>query len=155
MFSFGGGRSLNFFRDNLLGIILTGILTSVLGTFAYRWIVPDKLSPPPTVIQQPGPREIVKLPPSVSAAPNPKTIELEFWKSVSITNDVEQYREYVRRYPHGEFVGLALAKIAELTAHNPSTPTDTGANPPQDDRQVQPPVRQKKCVTFNDHLICD
>jgi hypothetical protein len=145
-----GGRGLSFFRENLLGIVFIGIVTSVLGTFAYRWLVPDTLGPPPTVIQQPV-HEIIKVPPAVSAAPNPKTIELEFWHFVSKTDSIEQYRKYVRRYPNGDFVGPAEAKIAELTAKPATPPPATGTGP----GDTQPPPKEKKCVPFNGRLVCE
>jgi len=41
-------------------------------------------------------------------------VELAFWKSINDANRPELYREYLAKYPHGQFVTLARMKLDEL-----------------------------------------
>jgi len=41
-------------------------------------------------------------------------VELEFWKSVRNSRDVEELKAYVEKYPNGQFTGLANSRIKSL-----------------------------------------
>ncbi|HWT29650.1 MAG TPA: adenylate/guanylate cyclase domain-containing protein [Propylenella sp.] len=49
-------------------------------------------------------------------------VELAFWQSVQASNDDNEYRIYLERYPHGTFVDLARARLETVT---PSATADT------------------------------
>jgi uncharacterized caspase-like protein len=58
----------------------------------------------------------------VASAPAGDNIEIEFWRSVKDTNKVEELQAYVSKYPSGQFVPLAQARIQTLQ-NGPSTTT--------------------------------
>jgi len=45
---------------------------------------------------------------------DPKSMEMMFWQSASAGDDVGQLQAYLGKYPNGQFVDLAKAKIASL-----------------------------------------
>jgi hypothetical protein len=45
---------------------------------------------------------------------DPKTMEMLFWQSASTGDDIGQLQAYLSKYPNGQFVDLAKAKIASL-----------------------------------------
>ena len=49
-----------------------------------------------------------------SPAIDPRAVELDFWNSVSASNDAAQLKAYIDQYPSGMFVRAARAKIAAL-----------------------------------------
>lgn len=84
---------------------------------------------------------------------DPNAIELAFWQSLD-KNDIVQLRDYVRRFPSGQFTVLAERRIKSLLAPHPnvvrvaprtSSPTTT------DDSNQDHSV----CVNFNGKTICD
>lgn len=48
------------------------------------------------------------------AAVSDKTLELEFWRSVSTSSDPEMYDAYLQQFPNGTFAPLARVKAAAL-----------------------------------------
>jgi class 3 adenylate cyclase len=50
-------------------------------------------------------------------------VELAFWQSVQASNDDNEYRIYLERYPAGTFVDLARARLDSVTA-SPTADTD-------------------------------
>ncbi|WP_202804676.1 hypothetical protein, partial [Novosphingobium sp. B-7] len=48
------------------------------------------------------------------AAVSGKTLELEFWRSVSTSSDPEMYDAYLQQFPNGTFAPLAKVKAAAL-----------------------------------------
>jgi len=52
--------------------------------------------------------------PSAVAAVDPAAIELTFWETVKDTDNAEMLRAYLDKYPDGEFVRLAEAKLAQF-----------------------------------------
>jgi adenylate cyclase len=62
-------------------------------------------------------------PTSAVAAVDPKAIELAFWETVKDSTNAEMYEAYVEKYPEGEFVRLAEAKLAELSRSAKGTPS--------------------------------
>lgn len=47
-------------------------------------------------------------------AVDPKAIELTFWETVRGSENPEMYRDYLKKYPRGEFALLAQASLAQL-----------------------------------------
>ncbi len=66
---------------------------------------------------KPGKQKVeaaVNAPMSPAAAFNPAAIELSFWESVKNSLDPEDFKEYLGKYPSGQFAGLARRRIASL-----------------------------------------
>ena len=53
--------------------------------------------------------------PGTSSEAPTRTNEALFWESIKNSSDVEDFREYLRKYPEGEFAGLARNRVAKLT----------------------------------------
>ena len=67
---------------------------------------------------------------SFSVAPAPNLTgerELTFWNSIKDENDARLFEEYLKRYPDGEFVSIAKAKLDRLR----STVVSVPPQPPQ------------------------
>ncbi|HEX8556816.1 MAG TPA: SUMF1/EgtB/PvdO family nonheme iron enzyme [Pyrinomonadaceae bacterium] len=77
--------------------------------------------PPPAAAAAPAPTP-------APARPDPAALELAFWDAIKNSADPEDFREYVRKYPAGQFAGIAQRKVAALTAPAPSRPA-AGAAP--------------------------
>jgi hypothetical protein len=59
---------------------------------------------------------------ATSAAPSDEAIELVYWNSVKDSTDPQLFREYLSKYPDGEFASLANAKIQSLAKGIKSPP---------------------------------
>ncbi len=64
------------------------------------------------------------------AAVSDKTLELEFWRSVSTSSDPEMYDAYLQQFPNGTFAPLAKVKAAALRRGATSSPAAAPATPP-------------------------
>jgi formylglycine-generating enzyme required for sulfatase activity len=51
---------------------------------------------------------------AAAGAVDPAAIELEFWNSTKNSSDVDDFKEYLAKYPNGTFAGLARNKIRVL-----------------------------------------
>jgi len=51
-----------------------------------------------------------------TAGVDPKAIELSFWQSIQNSTDTNDFKEYLRKYPDGQFAGLARNRLERLTA---------------------------------------
>jgi len=73
----------------------------------------------------------VKAPSSPVVAFDPAAIELSFWDSIKNSDDPEDFKEYLRKYPNGQFAGLARRRVATLesTAKGSASPTKESSNP--------------------------
>ena len=60
--------------------------------------------------------------PSAVTAVDPAAIELTFWETVKDTDNAEMLRAYLDKYPDGEFVRLADAKLAQLDVYSDTRP---------------------------------
>lgn len=49
---------------------------------------------------------------TVVQAVDPKTVELSFWDSIKGSNDPDDFRDYLGKYPDGQFAQLARRRIA-------------------------------------------
>ena len=59
---------------------------------------------------------------------DPATVELSFWESIKNSNDVEDYKEYLAKYPTGTFAGLARNKIRSLEATSKPAVNPSGSD---------------------------
>ncbi len=88
---------------------------------ALYWRKPAAPVPPvatPSVLPQ------AALPASVAPAPaasNETALELAFWDSIKNSRDARDFREYLHKYPAGEFAGLAQNRLAQLKHAQPSS----------------------------------
>ncbi len=64
------------------------------------------------------------------AAVSDKTLELEFWRSVSTSSDPEMYDAYLQQFPNGTFAPLARVKAAALRRGATSGAAAAPATPP-------------------------
>lgn len=70
-----------------------------------------------TAANQPGPNAA----PSTTASIDP-SVELEFWRTIKDTNNVEELNAYLVKYPNGQFKPLALSRIAALQQQQKNSP---------------------------------
>jgi hypothetical protein len=56
---------------------------------------------------------------------DPVAIELSFWESIKNSNDVDDYKAYLDKYPNGSFTSLARNKLRSLEASAKSTAPNT------------------------------
>lgn len=78
------------------------------------------------------------------AAVDPAAIELAFWESIKGSQSAEDYKEYLKKYPNGQFAGIAkrralnqpkpattaVATIAPVQAAKPKPEPDAAAGKP-------------------------
>jgi eukaryotic-like serine/threonine-protein kinase len=55
-------------------------------------------------------------------------LEIEFWRSIKDSDDIEEFSLYIKRFPNGSYVDLAKRKLAKLTGE--STSGSTGSLKP-------------------------
>jgi cyclophilin family peptidyl-prolyl cis-trans isomerase len=60
-----------------------------------------------------------------AVAPDPRTVELEFWNSIKNETDPEYFKDYLHRYPDGMFASIASVRLRNLT----TPPASTNAQP--------------------------
>lgn len=72
----------------------------------------------PSVLPQAAPPVSVA---PVPAASNETALELAFWDSIKNSQDARDFREYLHKYPSGEFAGLAQNRLAQLKHVQPSS----------------------------------
>jgi hypothetical protein len=94
-------------------------------------VVVPKVAPPPTVSP-------TSTPPAASiAGPAPRSIdpEMVFWQTMSASTTAADFEEYLRKYPQGQFAGLARNRLAALRA----PPQVTAPNPPSEPSPTSTP----------------
>ena len=66
---------------------------------------------------------------SVSAMPSvdPVAIELSYWETIKDSNDSDDFKSYLDKYPDGQFTALAKNKIRSLGSEKPSESPTSGA----------------------------
>ncbi len=60
--------------------------------------------------------------PAPEPQPAPAALELAFWQSIQGSQNVADFDEYLRRYPQGNFAGLARNRVAALRTPAPPDP---------------------------------
>src|SRR3984957_10374966 len=53
---------------------------------------------------------------SQPAGPDPRQIELAYWESIKDSRDAADFQDYLRKYPRGEFAGLAANRAKSVSA---------------------------------------
>lgn len=87
--------------------------------------------------------------------PDPQTLELEYWNSISNSQDIRLYQSYLRKYPNGQFADVAQSRIDEFHAKDTKAP-DPGEH--LDAAQQNQPSQgdtDRKCIRFNGVIHCD
>ncbi|MEI7429380.1 MAG: DUF1425 domain-containing protein [Betaproteobacteria bacterium] len=64
---------------------------------------------------------------TVVQAVDPKAVELSFWESIKDSKQADDYKDYLSRYPNGQFSSLASRRVASLS---PSVSRTTEMAPP-------------------------
>jgi formylglycine-generating enzyme required for sulfatase activity len=69
---------------------------------------------------------------SIKVNPGSNAIELEFWNTIKSSTNPEDFKEYLKKYPDGEFSGLARNRLATLetaagTGSGPAKPVEPAA----------------------------
>lgn len=116
-------------------VFLAAAIATIVGTvLAFVIAYYTVFSPVPA--SSPDRDRVVKAdgetPSQYGPAPNPKSVELAYWQSIADSGDPALYREYLRRYPNGEFADLARARIVQ--AERATRPQPSSTEPP--DRKV-------------------
>ncbi|MEQ9491234.1 MAG: caspase family protein [Alphaproteobacteria bacterium] len=81
------------------------------------------------------------LPSSVQPQTN-TVIEIEYWKSISGSNNLSLYQSYLRTYPDGLFKDIAIARIEELSAASTSAPEPEPAAQSEPEPEPEPAVTE-------------
>lgn len=80
---------------------------------------------------------------TVVQAVDPKTVELSFWDSIKGSNDPEDFKDYLEKYPNGQFAQLAKRRTAGAshvaTRSGDSAPAAQPAAPAQLAMGAAPP----------------
>jgi formylglycine-generating enzyme required for sulfatase activity len=74
--------------------------------------------------------------------PGPAATESQFWDSVKASEDAADFEEYKRKYPQGQFVGLADNRIKRLRAAGSGGPGGDGSGA---SAEVKPPPACADC----------
>jgi serine/threonine-protein kinase len=65
-------------------------------------------------------------------------VELAFWNSVSASSDPRQYREYLNRYPQGQFAALAKLRLEPQAAKPAVVPPTRESGPRKGETKLNP-----------------
>jgi hypothetical protein len=72
-----------------------------------------------------APQQLASASPTAGPAVSQSAIELEFWSSIKNSNDPEDFKEYLARYPNGQFTSIAQRRVAAVS--QPGTRRSTEA----------------------------
>jgi len=104
------------------------------------WIYSSRGAPPSAS----GAQAPASVPPAASAKPGAEAsdaaIELAFWNSIGSSNDPRLLREYLAKYPKGQFAELARVKLDEQAAARPAEAHKTAVPAPAPKSSL-PPLR--------------
>ena len=64
-----------------------------------------------------------------AATATDSAVEVEFWQSVKDSDDADQLLAYIKKYPEGQFIELAEARLKSLNDSEPEA-EESAANPP-------------------------
>src|SRR5205085_11681819 len=56
---------------------------------------------------------------------DPAAFELSYWNSIQNSTDAEDFKDYLAKYPNGQFASIARRRIAALTSAAKPAPTST------------------------------
>jgi uncharacterized caspase-like protein/uncharacterized protein YcfL len=75
-----------------------------------------------------APQQLASTGPAAGPTVSQSAIELEFWSSIKNSNDPEDFKEYLARYPNGQFASIAQRRVAAVS--QPGSRRSTEAAPP-------------------------
>lgn len=84
------------------------------------------------------PPEAAKTTPTMQPV-DPVAIELSLWETIRNSTDPEDFKEYLEKYPQGQFAGVARRRLAALTGGGAKGPSEGAANT----AAASPPARPK------------
>jgi hypothetical protein len=83
--------------------------------------------------------------------PDPAAMELAFWNAVQNSSDAEDYKEYLAKYPNGQFAGVAKRRVAAMGGKEQPQVVPHVVTPPQPDgRETEKPrlaTAEKRLLT--------
>src|SRR5205085_10547251 len=59
---------------------------------------------------------------------DPAAFELSYWNSIQNSTDAEDFKDYLAKYPNGQFASIARRRMAALTSATKPAPTSTPGN---------------------------
>ncbi len=71
--------------------------------------------PSPSQTLAPSPPSAKGSATTVVQAVDPKAVELSFWDSIKDSKQAEDYKDYLSKYPNGQFASLASRRVAALS----------------------------------------
>jgi uncharacterized caspase-like protein/uncharacterized protein YcfL len=74
-----------------------------------------------------APKQLASAGPAAGPTVSQSAIELEFWSSIKNSSDPEDFKEYLARYPNGQFASIAQRRVAAVS--QPGTRRSTEAAP--------------------------
>jgi adenylate cyclase len=132
-------RILSALAAAVLGLILAAYLLH--GPANYQSSAPSQIpsqsAPAPQPVPGPEARE-----PTQNAVDS----ELVFWLSISSSNNVGDFEEYLTKYPDGRFAGLARNRLATLRVSSPATAAPLPAIPPPAENEENMTTDQRREV---------
>ena len=87
--------------------------------------------------------------PKAESEPATNGAEVTFWNSIKNSTNAEDFRDYLRKYPTGQFVTEAQTQITTIEAATKPKPTATPTPPPTPTPTPQP---QESRATLNETL---
>lgn len=75
-----------------------------------------------------APQQLASAAPATGPAVSQSAIELEFWSSIKNSTDPEDFKEYLGRYPSGQFASIAQRRVAAVS--QPAARRSAEAPPP-------------------------
>ena len=135
-------------RHALIGA-LAAILAAGLGMGA--WLLWPRSHPQPAPVATAAvPAPPPALAPAIENKPAPVIIsrndpafELEFWNAIKNENRPELFREYLTKYPHGQFATVARIRLDELTRRRPDAVAASKSTKPPLSAALPPPPISK------------
>jgi len=115
------------FSGRVVGTVSILVAIAVVAVLVWTYLPNSPTNPQvataPVTQAQPAPAPQSAPAPQPQPPPQPKIDpEVVLWESISSSNNAADFEEYLRKYPNGQFVGLARNRLAELHAPPAATP---------------------------------
>lgn len=102
-----------------------------------------------------APQQLASVAPATGPAVSQSAIELELWSSIKSSNDPEDFKEYLARYPNGQFASIAQRRVAAVSqpttrrsAEAPSPPPAAAAAPTSEGPSIASRVEELGRMTY-------
>ena len=106
------------------------------GDFVFA--LPKTPAPPSVAVNNtPVPAPVV-----VPAPVDPAQQELAFWNSIQNSTDVEDFKDYLARYPRGLYAGIAQRRVAALARGTQPQPVEPQPRPTPQSQPIAPRPQQ-------------